>query len=108
MISASYDPPSSYHLWVIRDSGCQEPVMLVRSTHAVPSDRVFNAVYQALYPDRELIKRLVGSFSRDEGFTLHEWETWLAFGIAPAIEIYVENFSYYTPDTEWEWKRVTE
>jgi hypothetical protein len=107
MITATYDHPSNYHLWVIRDDQRKEPVMLVRSRRAVPSEAVLNAVYKALYPDRELLRRLVGSFDRDAGFNVHEWETWLAFGLAPAIEIYVENFSYYT-DAKWEWKRVTE
>lgn len=68
---------------------------------------MLNAVYQALYPDRKLMQRLVGSFERDDGFTIHEWETWLAFDLAPSIEIYTENFSYYTPDTKWDWKRIT-
>lgn len=106
----AYDHPTNKHLWVMRDSRNNELVMLVRSLYPVPPEHVLNAVYEALYPDRKLLRRLVGSFDRNKGFTRTEWETWFAFDLAPAIEIYTDNFVYHyrTPLTKWEWKRITE
>ena len=101
---------SMKYLWVIRHRKTKEPVMLVRSEYPVPPNHVLNKVYIALYPDKEFIRNvLYTDVTWNDGFTPAEWTTWLAFGIAPAIEIYTNDIAYFTADftVVWDWKRVT-
>ena len=106
LMDTSYDSITEYHLWVVRHRRTKEPVMLVKSKHPVPSREVVIQTYIALYPDKKLITSLRTDVHRDDGFTPNEWETWLAFGVCPAIEIYTDELQYYTKYTKWKWQRV--
>ena len=105
-MSLGFNPQTNEHLWVVRQHN-QEPAMLVKSKYPIPSWEVIQQTYQALYPDTELMSKLDTNIHRDDGFTPSEWNTWLAFDIAPAIEIYTDDAMYYEPDTTWKWRRIT-
>ncbi len=108
-MNRGYDPVSEYHLWVIRHRETHEPIMLVKSEYRVPSAHVLNRVRVALYPQRELISNIQTHVFSKDGFTGSEWNTWLAFGVCPAIEIYTYKFRQPLVDfgdTQWEWRRI--
>ncbi len=77
-------------------------VCLVCCEYIAPWGDLLDSVYEALDDDSQL-------YANKSDWNLAEWNTWYAFGLAPAIEIYKANEAYGIGDevrTEWTWRRI--
>jgi len=106
---------AEYDYWVWRDTETREPVCIVRNSAAVPFSACVAQVHKALGKPvpkgrttvLELAEHARLSLYSDDDFTIEEWNTWLAFGICPAIQVYVEETSGGIVELiHWGWQWV--
>ncbi len=105
-----------YDYWVWRDTDTREPVCLMRNSGAVPFSACAAQVHRALGKPvpkgcstvLHLADHARLSIYSEDDFTIDEWNTWLAFGICPAIQVYVKQTSGGIVELiHWGWNRVT-
>ncbi len=78
-------------------------ICLVCSEHIVPLGDMLDLITDAV-PESP-----VQLYLNKSEWNLAEWQTWYAFGLAPAIEIYSANEVYGIADevrTQWEYHRM--
>jgi len=104
-----------YDYWVWRDTETKEPVCLMRNSIAAPFSACAGQVHKALgkpVPEGrttvlELAEHARISIYSDDDFTLEEWNTWLAFEICPAIQVYVKETSGGIQELiHWGWLEI--
>ena len=104
-----------YDYWVWRNTLTREPVCLMRNSAAIPFSACVGQVHKALgksVPEgRSTVLQLADlarlSLYSDDDFTIDEWNTWLAFEICPAIQVYVKETSGGIVELiHWGWQRI--